>query len=175
MVSGQGEVTVRFAAPDEVDAAVAIWRASNEARHGGPPTPPDVEAMVRGWMAAPDATLLVAERDGRLVGMTLAVSGRDLEEGPPTPEGPVVPGLCHVSLVFVAPDAWGQRIGARLLDAVLAEATRRGYDRVQLFTHVANERGRRLYVSRGFRATGETAINPAGEEIMRFARSLSDG
>lgn len=98
-------MAVRYAGPDEVDAAVAIWRASDAARHGGPPTPPDVEAMVRGWMAAPDAILLVAECGGRLVGMTLAVSGRTLEEGPPTPEGPVVPGLCHVSLVFVAPDA----------------------------------------------------------------------
>lgn len=170
---GQGGVTVRSPGPGEVDAAVDIWRASDTARRGGqPPTP---EAMARDWMVAPDAILLVAERDGRSVGMTLAVGGRRLDDGPPTPAGPTIPGLCHVSLVLVAPDAWGRRIGARLLDAVLAEATVRGYDRVHLFTRVANERGRRLYASRGFRATGDTAVNPAGEEIMRFARSLSDG
>ena len=165
--------TVRLATPGEVDAAVAIWRGANEARTGGPPDPPEVEALVRGWMAAPDAMLFVAERGDRIVGMTLAVAGREVEgTSPAAPNGRIIPGLCHVSLVFVAPDAWGQRIGARLLDAVLAEASRQGYSRAQLWTHETNIRSRRLYASRRFALTGDRAINPAGETIMRFERLL---
>lgn len=167
------ETTVRFAGPSEVDAAVAVWRASNEARIGGPPTPPETETMVRGWMASPDAILLVAEREGRIVGMTLAVASRAVDDaGRVTPEHPVVPGLCYVSLVFVAPDAWGEGIGARLLDALLTEIARRGYGRVQLWTHETNVRARRLYASRGFTLTNDRQVNPAGETIMRFERPL---
>lgn len=170
---GEGETTVRFARAGEVDAAVAIWRTSNEARTGGPPTPPDTEAMVRRWMAVPDAILLVAEREGRIVGMTLAVASRTVDDaGLVTPGSPVVPGLCFISLVFVAPDAWGQGIGARLLDAILAEAPRRGYTRVQLWTHETNRRAQRLYLSRQLVLTGDQRVNDAGETIVRFERPL---
>lgn len=82
------------------------------------------------------------------------------------------PGLCHVSLVFVAPDAWGQGIGARLMDALLEEARLRGYTRSQLWTHETNLRARRLYASRGFALTGDREVNRAGETIMRFERLL---
>ena len=162
-----GTIRVRFAAAHEIDAAVALWRASNEARTFGSPTAPETEAMVRGWMAVPDAILLVAEREGQIVGMTLAVDGRE-DYG----VGAAVRGLCHVSLVFVAPDAWGQGIGARLLDALLAKIGHRGYDRVQLWTHETNARARRLYTSRGFILTDDRQVNPAGETIMRFERPL---
>ncbi len=158
---------VRFATADEVDAAVAVWRSSNEARPGGLPTPPEVEATVRRWMAVPDAMLLVAERGDQIVGMTLGVNGR-ADSG----AGAAIPGLCHISLVFVAPGAWGQGIGAQLLDALLAEARRRGYDRVQLWTQETNFRAQRLYSGRQFRLTGDTEVNPAGETVMRFERPL---
>ena len=158
---------VRFAAAGEVDAAIAVWRASNDARSGGLPTPPEVEAMVRGWIAVPDAMLLVAERDGRIVGMTLAVDGRE-DSG----AGPAIPGLCHISQVFVAPEAWGQGIGTRLVDAILAEAQRRDYTRVQLFTHETNVRAQRLYISRRFAFTGDTQVNAAGETVRRYERPL---
>lgn len=165
------ETVVRSPQPEEIDAAVAVWRASNEARTGGPPTPPETESMVRGWMAVPDAILLVAERNGQIMGMTLAVASRAVDDaGLVTPGHPVVPGLCHISLVFVAPGAWGQGIGARLLEAVLAEVRRREYAHVQLWTHEDNVRARRLYVSRGFRLTDDRRVNPAGETIVRFER-----
>ena len=164
---------VRPATPGEVDAAVAVWRAANEARTGGPPDPPEVEAMVRGWIAAADAMLFVAERGGRIIGMTLAVAGREVNgTSPAAPNGRIIAGLCHVSLVFVAPDVWGQGIGSRLLDAVLDEASQQGYLRAQLWTHETNVRARRLYVSRQFALTGDRAVNPAGETIMRFERPL---
>jgi len=44
-----------------------------------------------------------------------------------------------------------------MLDAALAEAKRRQYLRVHLWTHEENERSQRLYRSRGFARTGRTA------------------
>jgi GNAT superfamily N-acetyltransferase len=57
----------------------------------------------------------------------------------------VLPGLAHLSLVFVEPARWGRGIGGRLVDAVLAEARRRAYDRIQLWTHEDNARAQGLW------------------------------
>jgi RimJ/RimL family protein N-acetyltransferase len=60
-------------------------------------------------------------------------------------------------LLFVVPERWGEGIGGVILDAVLAEARRRNYSRIHLWTDEDNERSRRLYRSRGFSPTGRTA------------------
>ena len=70
---------------------------------------------------------------------------------------PVIPGGWFLSYLFVVPERWGEGIGGALLDAVLAEAKRRGYSRMHLWTHDDNERSHRLYRSRGFSPTGRTA------------------
>src|SRR5215213_2135810 len=72
-------------------------------------------------------------------------------------DGPVIPGGWFLSYLFVVPERWGEGIGGALLDAVLAEAKRRGYSRMHLWTHDDNERSHRLYRSRGFSSTGRTA------------------
>ena len=74
--------------------------------------------------------------------------------------GPVMPRGCFLSYLFVVPERWGEGIGGVILDAVLAEAKRRHYSRIHLWTHEDNERSHRLYRSRGFSPTGRTA---AGE------------
>jgi GNAT superfamily N-acetyltransferase len=74
--------------------------------------------------------------------------------------GPVIPGGCFLNLIFVVPERWGEGIGGVILDAVLAEAKRRDYSRIRLWTAEDNERSHRLYRSRGFAPTGRTA---AGE------------
>lgn len=85
--------------------------------------------------------------------------------------GPPVEGLCHVSMVFVAPDHWGEGLGGRLVDALLVEARLRGYERVQLWTQADNARGRRLYVGRGFRPSGREKAE-FGELIVHYQRTL---
>lgn len=72
-------------------------------------------------------------------------------------EGPVTPGGCFLGFLYVIPEQWGRGIGGALLDAVLAEATRRHQPRIQLLTHPDNERSQRLYRSRGFSPTGRHA------------------
>jgi len=68
--------------------------------------------------------------------------------------GAVIPGGLFLGLVFVLPERWGEGIGGAIMDAVLAEAKRRGYSRVTLWTHEDNVRSHRLYRRRGFSPTG---------------------
>jgi GNAT superfamily N-acetyltransferase len=75
------------------------------------------------------------------------------EHGP----GTVTPGGLFLGHLFVLPERWGEGIGGAILDAVLAEAKRRHYSRIHLWTHEDNERSHRLYRSRGFSPTGRTA------------------
>ena len=70
---------------------------------------------------------------------------------------PVLSGGCFLNLLFVVPERWGEGIGGLMLDAVLAEAKRRHYSRIHLWTHEDNERSHLLYRSRGFSPTGRTA------------------
>jgi GNAT superfamily N-acetyltransferase len=86
--------------------------------------------------------------------------------------GPPIEGLCHVSMVFVAPDRWGEGLGGRLVDALLEEVRGRGYDRAQLWTQTENVRARRLYERRGFRPSGREK-DDLGERIAHFQRALS--
>jgi hypothetical protein len=72
-------------------------------------------------------------------------------------DGAVIPGGCFLSYLFVVPERWGEGIGGLILDAVLAEARRRHYLRIHLWTHEDNERSHRLYRRRGFSPTGRVA------------------
>ena len=100
-------------------------------------------------MSNPEAFLLIAEDAGDVVGMALGVQALS-DDGAGAP----VRGLCHISMVFVAPDYWGRGIGGRLVAALLPEARSRGYDRAQLWTQSDNARARRLYEGRGFVLSG---------------------
>lgn len=165
--TGGSSPVIHPARADEVERAVAIWLASNDARAGRPATSAATEAMVRGWMALPDATLLVADDGGEVTGMALALAGRD-----PLGHGPVLPGVADVALLFVAPGRWGQGIGRALLDATLDRVRAGGYARVRVNTHASNERALRLYASRGFQPTGRTFTNDLGETIVESDRSV---
>jgi ribosomal protein S18 acetylase RimI-like enzyme len=159
-------VVIRRAAPPDVTSAVAVWRAANTARRGGTPAPAEHEARVVGYVAQPDAFLIVADDRGDVVGMALGMQGL-ADDG----AGPPLPGLCHVAMVFVAPDRWGEGIGGRLVDALLSGARSRGYDRVQLWTQLDNPRAQHLYERHGFRPTGREK-KELGERIMHYARPL---
>ena len=159
-------VLVRLAVPADVEPAIAVWRAASAAYHGGGPASRSTELGLRGSAQQPDAFLLVAEVAGQVVGMGLARQG--LADG----AGPPVPGLCFLSMIAVAPDRWGEGVGGRVVDAVLAEARVRGYTRAQLWTRAANVRAHRLYERRGFRRTGRQMQDERGEPIVQYERAL---
>ncbi len=56
--------------------------------------------------------------------------------------------------LFVAPEARGQGVGSGLLEAIVAEAARRGYAEVRLDVIDSNPRARALYERCGFAAVG---------------------
>jgi ribosomal protein S18 acetylase RimI-like enzyme len=161
-----GDVVIRRGGPEDVEPAVAVWLAANTARRDGLPTRPEQVSRARGQVRKPDAFLLVADAAGDVVGMALGMQGLS-DDG----AGPPVRGLCHVSMVFVAPDHWGRGVGGRLVDALLTEARSRGYDRAQLWTQADNARARRLYEGRGFRHSGRQK-EEFGELIVHYQRLL---
>ena len=157
------DVLARCAEPSDIEPAVAVWRAASAARRGGRPVSAEHEARLRGWVLQPDAFLLVADDAGEIVGMALGMQGlADDGAGPPDP------GLCFISMVYVAPDRWGEGLGGRIVDAVLTEARSRGYTRAQLWTHADNLRAQRLYEGRGFRRSGREKEDDRGERIVLY-------
>ena len=163
-----GDLIIRRGEPADVEPAVAVWLAANSARRKGLTPGAEQAARARGHVSSPEAFLLVAEEAGDVVGMALGTQGL-ADDG----AGPPVEGLCHISMVFVAPDYWGRGIGGRLVDALLPEARSRGYDRAQLWTQSDNMRARRLYEGRGFVPSGREKYE-FGERIVHYQRALTE-
>jgi ribosomal protein S18 acetylase RimI-like enzyme len=93
-----------------------------------------------------DAVVLVAEREGEVVGYTCAgVEGNDWM----ALRGPA--GVLHD--IVVDPGERGRGVGGMLLDATLAELRARGAPRVVLSTAERNEPAQRLFARAGFRRT----------------------
>jgi [ribosomal protein S18]-alanine N-acetyltransferase len=100
---------------------------------------------------------LVAEDDGVLVGYAgLLAAG----------------GQADVLTIGVAPDRWGQGTGTALLDALLAEAARRGCTEVFLEVRTDNARAQRLYRKYGFTEVGirKGYYQPSGADALVMRR-----
>jgi ribosomal protein S18 acetylase RimI-like enzyme len=94
----------------------------------------------------PNVVVLVAERDGVVLGYTYAgVEGRDYM----SLRGPA--GVLYD--IVVDPARRGQGVGRMLLDATLAALEARGAPRVVLSTAERNEAAQRLFARAGFRRT----------------------
>lgn len=94
----------------------------------------------------PDVVLLVAERDGAVIGYTYAgIEGHDYM----ALRGPA--GALHD--IVVDPVARGHGVGRLLLDATIAALEARGVPRVVLMTAERNAAAQRLFARTGFRRT----------------------
>jgi GNAT superfamily N-acetyltransferase len=145
-------ILIRLGSAADVDAAVSVYERSNLARrHGVWPNRTARVKRARDHLRDPDSWFLLANEGPALVGMA---SAEPLRGGDGA--GPAIPGGCFLNLLFVVPERWGEGIGGLILDAVLAEAKRRHYSRIHLWTHEDNERSHRLYRSRGLAPTGRT-------------------
>jgi ribosomal protein S18 acetylase RimI-like enzyme len=97
-------------------------------------------------LAEPNVVILVAERDGEVVGYTYAgVEGTDYM----ALRGPA--GVLYD--IVVDPAHRGQGVGRLLLDATLEALQAQGAPRVVLSTAVRNETAQRLFARAGFRRT----------------------
>jgi ribosomal-protein-alanine N-acetyltransferase len=121
------------------------------------------EAMLTSELEGAEASgryYLVAEDAGGLVGYAGLLS----------PDG----SQADVLTMAVAQDHWGQRIGAMLLDSLVAEAARQGCTEVFLEVRVDNDRAQRLYRSRGFTGIGVRRgyYQPSGTDALVMQLSL---
>lgn len=97
-------------------------------------------------LAEPDALVLVAEADGAVVGYAYAaVEGQDWM----ALRGPA--GVIYD--ILIDPERRGQRLGSRLLAAVVEALTQRGSPRIVLSAAARNEGAQRLFARFGFRPT----------------------
>ncbi len=160
------KATVRRGGPDDFAPALEAWRAAEEARRGGPASP-EHGGRVRAYLENPTAFPLVADGAEGVVGMAAGMQGLAADGA-----APPIRGLCHIGAVFVHPSRWGEGIGGGLVDAVLAEARSRGYDRAQLWTNARNPRAHRLYERRGFGLTGREGRDDFWQSIVHYARRL---
>jgi hypothetical protein len=97
------KVVVRCGSAVDGELAVAVWRAASATRRGGRPVRAEHEERVRSCLRKPDAFLLLAEEADEVVGMGVGMQGlADDGAGPPVPE------LCHIAMIFVAPERWGK-------------------------------------------------------------------
>ena len=155
---GAALVGVRRAAPGHALAAAVINRraALLAYRHIFPPGAPKPTHQ-RLWEMyrqrfTPPSRGLVLESGGAVVGCVAATVD---EEG----EGEVV-GL------YVDPSRWREGLGARLLDAVLADLREAGATSARLWVLVHNTRARGMYERRGWQADGATrSVSTVGEVI----------
>ncbi|HEY5709921.1 MAG TPA: GNAT family N-acetyltransferase [Solirubrobacterales bacterium] len=140
-------MSVRRMLPNELEAAVSVWRAANIAR--GAPHGAERTARIRAKLSVSDALAFVA-LGPEIVGMALAEPGR-------AEDGELDPTLLHISMVFVHPAAQGTRVGSSLVLHVLDAAHSLGYQRAGVWTYSDNTPARRLYEGVGMAATGQTA------------------
>ena len=156
---------VRPGTSADAETAVAVWQLANVARRGGVPVPAEHKTRVHGYLDKSDSFLTVADDAETLVGMALGMQALDADGA-----GPPLPGLCHISMVFVHPDRWGEGIGKQLMRHLMREGSARGYLGFQLWTHADNHRAQRLYEGLGFRRSGREKDDDLGEPIVHYLR-----
>ncbi len=147
-------LVIRRAKPEDVERLGVLAGLLVRAHHAADPgrfmLVPDVESGYGRWLGREakrrEAVVLVAEAAGVVVGYVYgALGGRDwnelLDEH----------GALHDIVVDEAHRRLG--IGARLLDAMLAELEALGAPRIVLKTMTGNAAAQRLFEGRGFRRT----------------------
>lgn len=134
--------------PDDIAAVLGIWRAFIS----GSPVSLDYQgndaefASLPGKYAAPKGCVLLAERDGAIVG---CVAIR-----------PVDAGICEMKRLYVRPEARGAHLGRDLVARVIAEARIAGYREVRLDVMEKSVAARGLYAAFGFVAAEPISFNP---------------
>ena len=159
--------TIREGTTDDIDPAMAVFLVSHARGRGGIPVSAEALARARSAFDHPTTFTVVVEHDGEIVGFGLAMQALD-DDG----AGPPIPGVCHISMIFVAPERWGEGIGRLLVDAMMDEARTRGYPRTQLWTGIDNTRALSLYEHAGFIRSGREKDIDDGARIAHLDRPL---
>ena len=134
------------------DPLLEIYRAAQAARGRRP----SAERLARVRQKLDEGLLVV---DDQLRGFALGEPGR-ADDG----EGELVPGLLHVSMVFVHPDHQRQGVGSTLVEALADEAWGQGYRQLSLWSTSPE-----FYEACGLERTGRTQELQAGTAVQLTA------
>lgn len=132
-----------------------------------PPADAHDVAALSTALVDPEVWCLVGELDSTPAGHVSFVPARRSRRGAGDP------GLAHLWQLFLLREAWGTGMAAALLEAALAEARRRGFLAMRLFTPAGQSRARRFYEREGFAAAGPPFDDAGfGMELVEYQRAL---
>jgi ribosomal protein S18 acetylase RimI-like enzyme len=164
-------ISIRPATADDAAALLGLMTEGFEgyrsfAPEGWEPEMPTVE-RVAGRLAAPTTFCLVAEDDdgapaGHVGFLPAELAGHSGAE----------PGLAHLWQLFVRPPSWGTGLATDLLARAVAEARRRRFAVMRLFTPAGQARARRFYEREGFALVDERVDGRLRLEIVEYRRAL---
>ncbi len=114
-----------------------------------------VAELLSGFVANFDPKLVdsfIAERDGHIVGSVFLFRGD-------------VVGTAKLRLLYVDACMRGQGLGRRLVEACIAAARARGYERMTLWTQDCLTSARRIYQAAGFKLASEEKHHRFGQDL----------
>ena len=129
-------LTVRLAAPTDLSQWEALWEGYNAFYERTVPPEGTRVTWSRFFDANEPVHALVAERDGRLLGLVHYLFHRSTGLIGPT---------CYLQDLFAAEEARGQGVGRALIEAVYERAKAAGSPLVYWQTHETNESAMALY------------------------------
>lgn len=133
-------LVIRAVRRGDRDQWSGLWAGYNRfyGRHGDKALPDEVTSLTWSRFLDPQAPMhaLVAERDGRLLGLVHFLYHPSTSAAQP---------VCYLQDLFTAEEARGQGIARAMIEAVRGEAAREPASRVYWQTHETNETARRLY------------------------------
>ncbi len=133
---------------DDEDAAIALWFETWQ--HAYPDI--DFAARLSWWRErwrdelVPNAAIIVAEEEGRLVGFV------------------TIDAQAYLDQLVVAPDRWG----SKLADALVDEAKRLSPDSISLLVNHDNARAIRFYERNGFVHAGNDVNPTSGRPVLKM-------
>jgi GNAT superfamily N-acetyltransferase len=165
---------LRAATRDDIPTIVGLVRRCDETVRGWAgrevPIPPEAGEELE-WelrFARSGAWVQVVEdTDSAIVGVVAFANGQVSRE-----DRTLVPGLAHVSAVFVDPVHWRRGVARRMLDAADAAMRAAGYDRAQLWT-LEGSPAEQLYATLGWARDGRRDVYPPmGLAIVAYIKAL---
>jgi ribosomal protein S18 acetylase RimI-like enzyme len=134
-------IRVRLAGPRDCEALTALLD-----------NPAHAPEQVMAWLQTPGTTLLVAQSELGVLAVAVL-----LTRIMPKPGGGMHK-VVEVDNLVVHPEQRGQRIGRRLLAAVVEWARQRRAAQVEVLVGDANREARRLYEAFGFATTADRLV-----------------
>jgi GNAT superfamily N-acetyltransferase len=166
--------SMRVAGPEDAERINDVRQQGFEGyRSFGPPgwEPPAAAAelaTIRARLASPDVWCFLAEEDGDMAGHIAAMPANhhphwvteDAE-------------LAHLWQLFLRERWHGSGLAGELHAAGLAEARRRGFTSMRLYTPAGQARARRFYEREGWSTTGDLVEDTAfGMPLVEYRRRL---